>query len=113
MLEQFEGIPASQLDEAQQSALVKLIDCYLDNHKKHAADAMRQRIQATGFENIYFAWAGSTEAKKAHYYRVHGPTFLIEYDNIQGNANHSHTVLRDLENDFGRDWLGEHHNHSH
>lgn len=113
MLERFEGIPADQLDEAQTVALTHLIDCYLDNHQKSAADAMRERIRVAGFENIYFAWAGSTEPKKAHYYRVHGPTFLIEYDNVQGGANHSHTVLRDIENDFGRDWLGEHHHHAH
>ena len=50
------------------------------------------------------------------YYRVHGPTVLIEYDDAQNNANHSHTVWRDLENDFGGDLLRRHyepHGHVH
>ena len=43
-----------------------------------------------------------------NYYRVQGPTFLIEYDNVQNNANHIHAVWRDFNGDFGRDILGEH-----
>ena len=45
---------------------------------------------------------------QAHYYRIHGPTILIEYDNQQTNANHIHTVWRDLRHDFGGDLLAEH-----
>ena len=43
-----------------------------------------------------------------HYYRIHGPTVLIEYDNTQNDANHIHTVYRDLERDFGGDALRAH-----
>jgi len=45
---------------------------------------------------------------EAIYYRVHGPTFILEYANTQDGGNHSHTVWRDFENDFGYDALGEH-----
>jgi hypothetical protein len=41
-------------------------------------------------------------------YRVQGPTFLIEYDNTQNDANHIHTLWRDLRNDFGEDALRRH-----
>ena len=47
-----------------------------------------------GFENIHFAWAGGLEPGNGHYYRIHGPTFLVEFDNTQNNANHIHTVWR-------------------
>ena len=62
------------------------------------------------FEAIRFGWMGPTERApgNGHYYRVLAPTFLIEYDNVQGNANHSHTVWRDYDGDFGRDLLREH-----
>ena len=40
--------------------------------------------------------------------RVQAPTFLIEYDNVQNQANHSHTVWRDYDGDFGRDLIAEH-----
>ena len=43
-----------------------------------------------------------------HYYRIQGPTFLLEYDDTQNNANHIHTVWRDLANDFGDDALRRH-----
>ena len=57
---------------------------------------------------LRFVWAGSVEPGRQHYYRIHGPTVLVEYDNAQGQGNHSHTVLRDLENDFGGDLLRRH-----
>ena len=57
------------------------------------------------FGDIHFAWAGSAAPGEPHYYRIHGPTFLIEYDNTQNGANHIHSVWRDLTGDFGRDLL--------
>lgn len=55
-----------------------------------------------------FAWAGGKERGEPHYYRVQGKTFLLEYDNVQNEANHVHSVWRDFDGDFGRDILGEH-----
>ena len=54
---------------------------------------------------MHFAWAGGIETGAPHYYRIHGPTVLIEYDNTQNDANHIHTVYRDLERDLGGDVL--------
>ena len=48
------------------------------------------------------------ENRKNHYYRIHSGDFVIEYDNRQNDANHIHSVLRDVENDFGLDVLREH-----
>ena len=61
-----------------------------------------------GFEKIHFGWAGATARGGAHYYRVQGPLFLIEYDSSQNDGNHIHTVWRDFRGDFGRDLLREH-----
>ncbi len=66
------------------------------------------RIPKAGVEKIAFAWAGDAARGQRHYYRVQGPTFLIEYDNTQNDANHIHSVWRDFEGDFGRDLLREH-----
>ena len=67
-------------------------------------------IKAAGIENVRFAWIGATknEPGAAHYYRIQGPTFLIEYDNSQNNANHQHIVWRDFNGDFGDDILTKH-----
>jgi hypothetical protein len=64
--------------------------------------------------NLRFLWAGSQQPDgKPYYYRVQGPTIIIEFDNSQGNANHIHSVVRDLKNDFGGDALLEHYQKSH
>jgi hypothetical protein len=68
----------------------------------------RSRLHATDFGRVTFAWAGSIESGAPHYYRVQGPSFLIEYDNTQNNANHVHSVWRDFEGDFGRDLIQQH-----
>ena len=77
-----------------------------------AASRMR-RIRAAGFNNVHFAWAGGLEHGQPHYYRIHGPSFLIEYDNVQNNANHIHTVWRDFGQDFGEDLLARHYQEAH
>src|SRR5436189_166820 len=72
-----------------------------------AAERM-DRVKKAGLDNTTFAWAGETEKGKKHYYRVQGPSFLIEYDNTQNDGNHVHSVWRDFNGDFGRDLLREH-----
>jgi hypothetical protein len=62
---------------------------------------------------LYFAWAGGIEKGDPHYYRIQTPTFLIEYDDTQNNANHIHSVWRDYEGDFGVDLLADHYQTSH
>jgi len=59
--------------------------------------------------SLYFAWAGDSAPGRPHYWRIHGPNFIIEYDNTQNDANHAHMVWRDLNNDFGEDALRRHH----
>ena len=74
-------------------------------------------MRRAGVEKIHFGWAGGAEPGEPHYYRIQGPTFLIEYDNLQNSANHIHSVWRDLSGDFGDDLLAQHyalsphHNH--
>jgi len=72
-----------------------------------AADR-QARLKKAGVEKISFAWAGEIEKGKKHYYRIQGPTFLVEYDNTQNDGNHIHSVWRDFKGDFGRDLLREH-----
>lgn len=102
------GLAASDMSAAQKETLLALIHEYLDNMEPDLAEIRVKKIQAAGFEKIGFAWAGSLEKGQGHYYRVQGPTFLLEYDNTQNQANHIHAVWRDFAGDFGRDLLREH-----
>jgi hypothetical protein len=103
------------MSATQQQKFLQLISVYANRYTKSFSDRMLKEIQLAGLENLHFAWAGYTTPGlgKPHYYRIQGPTIIIEYDNTQNNANHVHTVVRDLRHDFGGDQLLEHYRAGH
>lgn len=107
------GLPASDLDAAQLQLLKSLIDEYVHNYEHNIAHMQLDRIMVSGLDKIHFAWAG-TEENKPYYYRIHGPTVIIEFDNHYppgrngGAVNHIHTVFREPGNDYGDDLLRKH-----
>ncbi|WP_019670107.1 DUF3500 domain-containing protein [Eudoraea adriatica] len=107
------GISYSDLTKDQKEALEKLLMVYLNNYESGFSQSLLDKIKTSGMNQLSFAWAGSLVPGKGHYYRIQSPVILIEYDNTQNNANHVHTAVRDLTNDFGRDLLKEHYNESH
>jgi hypothetical protein len=102
------GIAASQLTKVQQDVLMDLLKQYLFRARAEVAEAELKAIEEAGKDKMHFAWAGGLEPGQGHYYRIQGPTFLMEYDNTQNNANHIHAVWRNLPNDFGEDLLRKH-----
>ena len=109
------GISYSQMTSAQRENFVDLVELYVYRYKKQFADKMLKEIKDAGFDKLRFAWAGHTQTGigHPHYYRIVGPTIIIEYDNTQNNANHVHTVVRDLLHDYGGDQLLEHYKKGH
>ena len=103
-----EGIKASAMTPPQRDLLMKVLDAYTALMTSEIAADRIAKVQKAGLENVAFAWAGSIERGRQHYYRVQGPTFLIEFDNTQNGGNHVHSVWRDFNGDFGRDLLREH-----
>jgi hypothetical protein len=102
------GITYAELTPAQKRLLEKVLDAYLGRVAPELAAARLEAMKQSGMDKIAFGWAGTLDVGGPHYYRVQGPTFLIEYDNVQNNANHIHSVWRDFNGDFGRDILREH-----
>ncbi|MDH5381360.1 MAG: DUF3500 domain-containing protein [Cyclobacteriaceae bacterium] len=107
------GISYEEMSEKQQQVFLKLIDLYIVNYEFGFAGRLRNKIDNAGIENFYFAWAGSLVPGQGHYYRIQGPDILIEYDNVQDNANHVHSVVRELSNDFAGDILKRHYEQEH
>lgn len=109
------GIAYTLLTPWQQQQLLYLIKEYVNRYTKLFAADMLKEIEAAGLAHLRFAWAGSTEKGpgQKHYYKITGPTLLIEYDNTQNNGNHVHSVIRDLQHDFGGDFLLEHYRKEH
>ena len=110
MINDRKGILYNELDSSQQKIFLQLLSIYIHRYTRSFADIMMKEIEQAGLNNLRFAWAGDQQPGigHPHYYRIQGPTIIIEYDNIQNNANHIHTVIRDLKNDFGGDELLKH-----
>ncbi len=107
------GIAYTDLTTAQQAALRDLLEVYIGNYIFEFSESFRRKITEAGLENLHFAWAGGTSWGEPHYYRIQGPMLIIEYDNTQNDANHVHSVVRDLTNDFAEDFLREHYRNEH
>jgi len=102
------GLAAAQMTPAQRDLLMKVIDSYSSAMLPEVAADRMAKARAAGLEKLTFTWFGPTEKGQKYYYRVQGPTFLIEHNNTQNNGNHVHSVWRDFNGDFGRDLLAEH-----
>jgi hypothetical protein len=102
------GIRFTSLNESQQKIFLQLLDVYVLNYELGFSSTLMSKIKAAGIDKLSFAWAGSLKPGAGHYYRIQGTMLLIEYDNTQGNANHVHSAVRDLTNDFAEDILREH-----
>lgn len=94
------GLPISKMSDDQKKLMQELLSEYLKNMPGDVEKERRDRINAAGVDKILFAWWGSSEKNERHYYRVQGPTFIIEYNNTQNNANHVHSMWRNLGGDF-------------
>ncbi|MFN7923343.1 MAG: DUF3500 domain-containing protein [Bryobacteraceae bacterium] len=120
------GIPASALNPKQRAMLMELVAEYAENVAPPLAAQRMEQARKAPAGQLYFAWAGTTErltprqpvigkpttgnrSRQGIYYRVQSPAFLIEYNNTQNYSNHSHSVWRDWNGDFGLDVMSMHH----
>ena len=100
------GLVVSEMTTSQRAVLVSLITEYAERMPEPVAQQWLDEIKDAGMGKIRFAWAGGDDMGEPHYYRLEGPTFLIEYANTQNGgdgkpANHIHSVWRSQLNDFG------------
>jgi Protein of unknown function (DUF3500) len=99
------GLAHSEMPPAAQRHLEALLDLYLGRLADPWRKQARDRIESAGIDSIRFGWAGGSEPGDQHYYRLQGPVTLIEFVNSEDNANHVHSVWRDLDRDFAVDLL--------
>jgi len=106
------GLAVSKMSQQQKGLLEALVAEYVHDVPDDIAQSRADEVRRDA-DKLYFAWAGVERKGGPHYYRVQGPSFLIEYDNTQNDANHIHSVWRDFENDFGLDLLKQHYELNH
>ncbi|MDI3339410.1 MAG: DUF3500 domain-containing protein [Sphaerobacter sp.] len=107
------GLAAGRMTADQREVLTALIHAYIGRLPEEIAAVELAELRRLGIERIHFAWAGDIAPRRPHYYRLHGPRFVVEYDKTQDDANHIHSVWRDPENDFGADLLARHYAAAH
>lgn len=105
-----EGVAIAELNEVQQFWVRRMLDEIVGNYRPELSDAYLASIDVT---DLHFAWMGSTERRTPHYFRLQGPDFVFEYDNVQNDGNHVHSVWRSRSSDFGADILERHYRTSH
>jgi hypothetical protein len=100
------GLPAAKMAEKQRDLLVKLLQAYADRMPGDVAQREMEQVKAGGIDKVHFAYAGSLEPGQPHTYRIQGPSFVVEFLNVQADsarnpANHIHSAWRSLKGDFG------------
>ena len=103
-----EGLPATAMSGTQREMLMALASEYVGRVRADLAEERLDALREGGLEKIHLAWGGPVDRGQPHYYRLHGGDFVVEYDNRQDGANHIHSVLRDVNNDFAADVLRDH-----
>lgn len=105
------GLLGAEMNEEQKAVMLYMIREFVFNMEYDKAVIEYNKILKAGVDKIYFGWIGANEEKKAHYYVINGPTFLIEFDNNGGprnSANHIHAIWREKGNEYGEDVLRRH-----
>lgn len=101
------GIPGTKLDDKQQAKVLALVKAYADRLPADLAASEFKKVTDAGMGKVYFAYCIEEDKPgKPYTYRVHGPTFVVEFLNLQADsaknpANHIHSGWRTLPQDFG------------
>ena len=103
-----EGLPASRMSGTQRETLLALVTEYVGQVRTELSQQKLAAMREEGIDGLHLAWGGPVDRSKGHYYRIHGGNFVVEFMNQQNEANHIHSVWRDVENDFAYDVMREH-----
>ena len=103
VLPPLEGSRAGDWSHEQQRSLLEIVEGWVGLLPEEAAEPRLDEI-AAGLDATRFAWHGPTDGSGAVYYRVQGPSLLIEFS-TQGDvgdiSGHLHSIYRDPTNEYG------------
>ena len=100
------GLAADKMNDSQRRLLMRLVQAYTDRMPAEIAAEDLAQVRQAGIDNIHFAYAGGVQDGEPHTYRVQGPSFVVEFLNVQDDsarnkANHIHSAWRNIQGDFG------------
>ena len=105
------GLPLAAMDHAARAAAERLVDAFFGHLAADLAQPLARRLRAADPGKLRFAWAGATTPDRLHYWRLHGPTLLLEYDRTE--PDHAHSVWHDPSDHFAEDRLRRHREAAH
>lgn len=112
-LRQPRGVAYARLADAQRNQVIAIVEGMMGMLNAELRALQDKRLREAGLDALRFAWAGAMESGRPYYFRLHGPITLVEFDNTQDDANHIHSLWRDLASDWGDDALGAHYQSGH
>lgn len=98
-----EGSRVSDWSDGQRSLLMDTVALWVGLLPEASARARLAEIRAK-LDDTYFAWHGNAAGNGPLYYRIQGPTLIVEFStqgNLGGDDGHYHTIYRDPTNEYG------------
>jgi hypothetical protein len=106
------GLAWSAMDGQARGQLTQLVRHYVTRTNDELSGPYWRKVESE-LDAASFAWTGGFEPGQGHYYAIKAPGWLIEYDNTQNEANHIHSVFRDITGDWADDLIALHYAQSH
>lgn len=103
-----EGVRGSALSDEQQQLLLDVIRARLSFINDDDFAGKMPTIEAE-IDDTWFGWWGPRGAPGTAYFRVTGPSIILEYAPQavrDGTTEHVHNMYREPENDYGALWIG-------
>jgi len=103
-----EGIKGSELSDEQKVLLLEVIRARLGFINDDDFGAKMVTVEAE-LDDAYFGWWGPQGTPGTAYFRVTGPSIVLEYAPQRtrgGEADHVHSMYREPANDYGAQWIG-------
>ena len=100
----------------QRKLLWVLVEEYVNNADFDVAEQQLAKIKKDGKDSLFFMWMGPSDGSEKVFYRVHGPSILIDFVDQRTGFDwntHPHIIVRDPSNDYGQDWLQRHISEAH
>ena len=98
-----EGSPVTEWNQEDRNRLMETISAWTGIMPEPAADARLAEIEAE-IDDLHFAWNGHTDGEDDIYYRIQGPSLIIEFStrgNLGSDDGHYHSIYRDPSNEYG------------
>jgi hypothetical protein len=99
------GLPAVKMNDKQRDLLMRLLESYTARLPDDVGGEEMRQVREAGLDKVHLAYSSSEDGPQ-HSYRIQGPTFVVEFLNIQEDsaknpANHIHSSWRNVKGDFG------------